>query len=448
MSPFITACLIAILALFGCKARRDVDASTAKTDETKAAILALCEAGYEPESSRADQLKAVCTCAKAKGGEIAKLAAPFCRAGANRYFDRLVAVGKTEGELVLTDTAGNSPDAAAAACAPQLVEVRIENLLDSIADACAGDKTALLSGFLEPPTEAPAGKCWRFVHQTADGCIEATPCTGKGSADLAALPISPQSRGAWTGPDPVPAGGKVRLCHPLIGKMHRLKDPTEAMVRYNYPFANYLSLGRSNVNITYGAANCHGTAQAIAGGFLDQVEVGSLSYHGDTVREQCGALADAAFNAAKDRTNGHPTGAELPIGKGGHSINMNHDATCSADDCGDVRFNTFACEGGELESHVFHLNMCINCWDQRLRKAGYAPLPEAATWKDLRPGCILTQNDHSITNVFQNDGFCYFYESLSPFASPQLNVAECPMLMARFDRKWCPARSFAFDLSN
>lgn len=428
-----------------CKDRREVDA-TVKTDETKAAIMGVCDQGFEPEGEHGVRLKDACSCLITKGGDVARLATLYCDDAGEKYFDRLVSVGKAEGNLVLTDTAGNSPDAEAAACAAQLAELRVESLIKRLADACNKDDTQTIINFLTIPPEPLAGQCWRLVHMTADGCVEAMPCMGKGSAHLAVLPITSDSLAGWPGADPVSEGQAVRLCNTKIKAMHTLKDPNAVMERYNYPFANYLSLGRSNVNVTYGAANCHGTAQALAGGILNDVVVEKLDYQSPMVRTKCSSLAETAFENARGRTNGLPTGTELPIAKGGHVINMNHDTACSSEECGDVSFNTFACDGNELESYIFHGNICINCWGKRLEKAGYKPLSTTATWQDLQPGCILTQDDHSITNVFQNDGFCYFYESLSPFAAPQLNVSDCQSLFAAFPRRWCPVRPFRFDL--
>lgn len=442
----LTLPLLVLSTLLGCKAWQRAVTSEPLTDETKAAITGRCDQGLEPDGNRGDRLKLACECLSAKGGDIARLASPYCRGGADIYFERVVAVGKAEGKLVLTDTAGNSPDVEAATCADQLVAMRIESHLDRVLSACKQNNVQTMRSFLTLPRPEPAGSCWRLVHMTADGCVEAAPCSDQGSASIAALPISDATRASWRGADPVPEGATVRLCNATIQAMQHLKDPTAAMERYNYPFANFLSLGSSNIKITYGAANCHGTAQALAGGFLDQVAVMKLDYHSDSVRAACSPLAESAWQDARQTTSGHPTGASLPIGKGGHVVNMIHDDSCSADDCGEASFNTYACSGDQLESHIFHNDMCVNCWGKHLEKAGYKPLPTTATWTDLTPGCVLTQNDHSVTTVFQNDGFCYFYESLSPYAAPQLNVSECQTLFAAFERRWCPARSLAFEL--
>jgi hypothetical protein len=250
----------------------------------------------------------------------------------------------------------------------------------------------------------------------------------------------------------VPEDGSITLCNADIQAMHRLKDPEQINHNSNWAFANLLTFNRGARHITYGAANCHGTAQALAGNILGQQPVQDLTWHSPIVEANCNDLARRAWNEASSRANsrGHsnPQMTDLPIQLGGVVINMTHDDSCPASECGKTSFHTYSCANGPLESHVFFRDMCINCWDQALQKAGFKRLHGKATWKDLTKHCVLTTNDHSITVTHVNDGLCFYYESLAPHAAPQINVMECPRLLAKFPKRWCRDEPFPWRIKD
>lgn len=430
--------LILLTLLASCRTPWPADAAL-KTDETKSSMLQRCRDVFADGDYEA-RIAGVCGCLSDKradprlGAEIAA----FCDEGRGRaHFKRFLGVLREEGQIVVKDDAGRAPTADDNQCLEDLAGATVEGAIDRIARACKEDRRNDLANLLASPPPAAAGACWRFRRMDDKGCVVAVPCAGQ-DADLAQLPVPGLAGKAR-------AGDEVTICHPVIQSMQALKDPDKVSLDYNYPFASLLTNNRSAANVTYGAANCHGTAQEFAGGFLARLPVASLTYHSPWVEDECGALARSAYDGAKKSAgNGAVTGDRLPIGKGGYVVNMNHDASCPATDCGKASFETFKCAGGALQAHVFFNGMCINCWDQMLRDAGYTKLAADATWKDLKRGCILTQSDHSVTFVYQNDGFCYSYESLAPFAPPQLNVHACPQFFGRFPQRWCPAKELGF----
>lgn len=432
--------LLALLALLtACRTGEAPEPeSTLKTDETRQTLRDLCRDVF-PEEGVPERIASACEClGKLNEPALTSKAKAYCEGGARKEFERLIALGRVEGVLVMTGKDLATPSAKDLACAAQLAEARAEFMVDGVANACEKERTVALRSLLDLPEEPAAGSCWRFLTMDQDDCVVAAPCEGRGPADLARLPLSPRGAGM------VPETARVKLCHPAIKAMHRLKDPRRLNDDFNYAFANYLGMNRSNAHVTYGAANCHGTAQAFAGDFLSKLKVDHVTYHSPTVEEQCGEQARSALALAGPVA----TGEALPISKGGYVVNMVHDAACSKDQCGKASLQTFSCEGGALEAHVFIQDMCIHCWGELLVQAGWRPMADDATWRDLMPGCIMTANDHSVTLLNESAGMCYFYESLSPFAAPQMNVDRCTSLFDRFGRRWCPQKPLVFSLGS
>lgn len=450
LGPTLGAALVALAA---CKARSTESFSELRTDETKAVVTSLCHQ-LPPEGNAAELLAEACQCLHGRNSRLKTFPSwveSFCGSEGQAYFDRLKETARAESLLVLRDDSGTEGSPEDLKCAEDLAQFKHELLLDRVVTTCKNGTDLELVPLLALPKPADPGACWRFTRMDRDACIIATPCAGRGPARLGALPVLAVDLAAAGGDIALPEGSAVRLCNDRIQTIHSLKDPEQQNLDFNYPFANYLALGRSNKLITYGAANCHGTAQALAGNFLSTFPVEGLTYHGPAVEEKCGAAAQAAYDhqraLANDKKSPFPTGATLPIDRGGYVINMNHEPTCDAKDCGKTSFHTYDCSGSSLESYIFFDDMCVNCWDSLLSRAGFHKLSDSASWRQLKSNCILTSADHSITVTYVNDGFCYFYESLAPHAAPQMNVMECPQLYNRYPKRWCSDEGFPFRMT-
>src|SRR5690606_7445673 len=113
---------------------------------------------------------------------------------------------------------------------------------------------------------------------------------------------------------------------------------------------------------------------------------------------------------------------------------------------GDPTFFVNGCDDGKMRAHIFYQGMCINRWDELLADAGLKALPDDARWTDLKPGCVMTTSDHSISFVMQSDLWCYYYEATTPFGPPLLRVESCPLLYDKFERRYCPSEPLAFKL--
>lgn len=405
----VIAAMVAGTLLASCQSLNKGNA-TLRTDETRGALSTACRdiaADHDAEG----RVAALCRCLDTKRDAVgfSALIKTFCDDGGGAaYFARLAKTLNSEGDFVMRRTSGEEPSAADRFCLNELAAYAIESRLEFMMEACTSTDLPKLRSLITLPKAAPPEACRRLRRMDADQCFVESPC------------------------DDSSAAAERAICNPRVQAIHRLKDPTRANTPFNYAFAQLLSGGQASARITYGAANCHGTAQALAGGLFEDMPVRGLTFHGSAVEEQCGAKAAAALAAAKEKT-----GRYLPIDKGGYVVNMNHDSQCPATACGEASFHTFSCSDGWLNSHVFIDGMCISCWDAILQRAGFKPLPVDETWTALRPGCVLTAKDHTVTIVYENDGLCYVYESLSPFAPPQLNVADCPTLFASFPRRWC-----------
>jgi hypothetical protein len=452
--PFFTSAtrtwvFLILLLIAGCKTSRPGkdNPSTLQTDDTRAAILKTCEQ-IEPEGSSEILMKDACDCMRRRvlPADLRQTATRFCGGAGAAWMNHLKETSHAEAILVMQDDQGSPANAEQMQCAHELAETHREFALEDIVDACREGSDDALRVRITIPDKARRGTCWRLTNMDRDNCVMARPCTGRGPAKLSALPLAPAQLARLDQNQSVAEGATVTLCNADIQTMHRLKDPQQINHNSNWSFANLLTFNRGARHVTYGAANCHGTAQALAGNILSGQAVQGLSWHSPRVETDCKSFAEQAWKdgTEKARTRGEsmPTMNDLPIQLGGVIINMVHDESCRADDCGRTSFHTTSCVNGTLESHVFFRDMCVNCWDKALEDSGFKRLHEKATWKDLTRHCILTTNDHSITVTHVNDGLCFYYESLAPHAAPQINVMECPRLLAKFPKRWCREEPF------
>ena len=318
------------------------------------------------------------------------------------------------------------------------VETIVEHTLDALAKQKPVDAEVLPN-----PMENP-DQCWVVNGIDNEGCMIAQPCHGSGPSNLRALPISMGDiveELADTTDELVDEDRKIRLCHEDLAKIHRLKDPQNLTLGFNNPFFSHLTFGHKSPHVTYGAANCHGTAQAIIGGPLDYVGIEHLGFHSPEIERQCGEKAKTRFQHLQQLYSGSVPANALPISKGGHVINMEHRQSCREEEIGRPKLIIDSC-AGELRGHVLYDKMCIRNWRQHLAASG---LEVADQGSQLKSGCVFTGNDHSVTLVMRNHQICYYYEAQSPYAAVNLRVTTCRDMMQRFDRFWCPQEALVFE---
>src|SRR5690606_24501744 len=148
-----------------------------------------------------------------------------------------------------------------------------------------------LRSLLRSASAPEPDQCWRLTRVSAEGCLVASPCVASGASSTKALPLA-----ANTPEKIVAEGDTILLCQPNLQKIHQLKDPDNAQLEYNLAFANFLAFGRSSPKVPFRPANCHGTAQAILGGFLDKAPVTAVGFHSPQVKEVCGPQAMSKFS--------------------------------------------------------------------------------------------------------------------------------------------------------
>ena len=396
---------------------------------------------YEPMQTAGETEAELCTCL---GSKLASATHERLCGQAGELTGWLDGMrGRVRREVMASLTeAGGGADSAR--CVDSLGEFRDEILLDQLLDACEDGDHEILGALENLPVEN-TGRCWTMQRMTRDGCIEATPCAGSGPADPGALPVTDASLAAL-GPT-VDEGTRLTLCHGQLAAIHTLKDPVQANHPFNFSFVNLLAWGQSAARTTFGPANCHGTAQAIAGGFLDATPVRGVTYHSDAVRQQCGEWAEAAFSAARQRAGGRdPVAGDLPIERGGHSINMDHGSS-DARQCGDVKLTVYDCDDPVRPvAYAFHEGMSVACWTSHLEAAGYRDVSSEQDYRALDAGCVLTGNDHTITVLLQNEGMCSYYEATTPFGPPLLRVESCVLLPSQFEHRMCPPQPLELEL--
>jgi hypothetical protein len=277
-----------------------------------------------------------------------------------------------------------------------------------------------------------ADTCWNIVDLTDEGCLVAKACSSAGAL-VSALGVASTERRL-----------EATVCEKRLTRTHARRDPELRTSGYHKPVTQahldryYYPHGEG----TYATANCHGTAEMLAGEFLSDTPVTSYSTV-PAYQATCGEGTKALYDKARG-SKLHPTIGELGLRRG-IAINMVYEA-CTADDCGAAELTTYGCSTGEWESFVFIKDMCLACWEKRLKRAGFRALGTNESWESLHPGCTLNQSDHSVTLVAVSHGMCTTYEAPNPGGPPQLKTTPCPSLYASFPRRWCPAKPTAFTL--
>jgi hypothetical protein len=292
--------------------------------------------------------------------------------------------------------------------------------LETLMDACRGGDAARRRELLAVLAEKQIDPCFEITSMTSEGCFVARGCEGKS--------IKPQDFGLR---DSKPQQ-QIILCSERIQRIHGIKDPSRANLLYNYSYVSELTGNQSSNRITYGPPNCHGVAQAAAGGVLDDLRLETVQHARLANQARCEAQVSRFFKEHASRPI-----SDIPMSPGGVMINMTYDG-CSESDCGRVALWVEDCKTESLELSVFIDGMCVNCWEKKLALKNLKPQPSYYSGKQLIPGCILTTQDHSVMVVARSQGMCFFYEATSPYGPPQIRAVPCPVVNHKFTRQYCP----------
>ena len=422
-----------VSALTSCAAKRARVGSSLMTVQTSSALAAACK-NYSDADAPKDaeaQKSELCACLQSRPGtaaETSALARACTKSGdvtknANAIYN--LYKSRWPADFLALDPSHN------AVCLERLTQSALELYYFELTNLCKRtDLPSLLPFTTYKAPTATNNSCWQLTGMTNDGCFEAEPCVGT-KADLKYLPLAPPRSGLTS--------DKVTLCNTAIQNIHHIKDPNNTTYLYNNPFAIELCRGDMRNPGNYAAPNCHGTAQAIIGEPLRSLEMKQVQYRALADKNICNDLAERTLASE------HPaTVASLALKPGGLLINMNHSPTCSPTDCGTSSLYVDSCTATELQAFTFVNQLCIQCWSRLVQNAGLKALDTSSTPADLKPGCFLTQADHSVVTVLQSQNLCYFYEATSPYGPPQLRVKPCAALWNLFELKWCPDQPMGF----
>ncbi len=218
-------------------------------------------------------------------------------------------------------------------------------------------------------------------------------------------------------------------CDPTLMQLFQKKDPTKTTLTIQNPFLNYITSGRLQPNVEFTAMNCHGTADYLAGSFLKDVELTSIKNWNINLKSACYSTVENKWNSTLDHTIGNLNP------NGGVIVNMKYEM-CGEDDCGTATETIRSCRENEASTFTLIDGMCVKCWAKKLRDAGFKQV-QAGSYNELKSGCILTKNDHSITIIRRNRDFCYSFESTTSFGAPLFRVAPCAELSLDFPYQYC-----------
>lgn len=170
--------------------------------------------------------------------------------------------------------------------------------------------------------------------------------------------------------------------------------------------------------------NCHGTAAKIHGIDLAQVT---------TARDRSKWIEAPGYT--KPASCKGAIGAE-DVDITGYLVNMDHEQLGpeSANDCGEPQFILTECGEGRPKATLFLLNMARACWDRVLDEHGFKKTPNT---EPIRPGCMTTSPDHTISVVEREGAACQIYEKTSPYAPAWYRWVPCCRL-ANAAETYCP----------
>lgn len=214
-------------------------------------------------------------------------------------------------------------------------------------------------------------------------------------------------------------------CDSALMRVFQLKDATRLSLSVQQPFLNYLTAGRLQPVVEFAAMNCHGTAEFLAGSFLKNTILATIKDWNISVKSSC-------YNSVEEKwqKKSHTIEALNPLG--GIIINMKHTG-CRETDCGLAAEMIRSCAGNQANTFTLIEGMCIQCWEKKLEAIGYKRIRDS----ELKAGCILTQDDHSITVLRKTAEWCYYFESTTSFGAPLFRVAPCLELSLNFPYRYC-----------
>lgn len=305
-------------------------------------------------------------------------------------------------------------------CLKRLTQGAVVRYLNDLAEACEQGAETRRKEIAAVIAQSHAGPCYDMVHMTVDGCFAVNGCNGS--------PLELSAFGDNSGASP----NEAILCADKIQKIHGIKDPGLGNLLYNYSYVSEMTGNQSSNRITYGPPNCHGTAQAAAGGVLDDLKLDSMQHARLSNQSKCDAAVSRFFSQYKSTPI-----SQIPMDPGGVMINMKYDS-CGPDDCGQVNLWIDDCHTDKLDLSVFIDGMCIDCWEKKLALAGLKRQSDYFSGKQLIPGCILTTKDHSVMIIGQSHGMCFFYEATTPYGPPQVRAVPCAVINHKFSRQYCP----------
>ena len=310
----------------------------------------------------------------------------------------------------------------AQACLRKLTNGALVRYLEMMTDACKSSNEAKAELRVGMTALLGVGSCYDFVRMTDDGCFVVEGCQLQNlNAKDFGVSFPSQSK-------------QVVLCSENIQKIHRIKDPYNNNLLYNYSYVSELTGKQSYNHVTYGPANCHGTAQAAAGGLLDDLRLMGVQ-HARTANETlCQESASKFLETYKSTAL-----SQIPMDPGGILINMRY-TDCQESDCGDVKLWVEDCKDQKITSAIFIDGMCFKCWEKNLASKGLSKKKASYSGVQFAPGCILTANDHSVIMLGQSRGMCFYYEATSPYGPPQVRATPCPVLNQMFFGQYCSER--------
>ncbi len=305
-------------------------------------------------------------------------------------------------------------------CLNRLTQGALVRYLSDLLQACEHGDSARKLEISAVAADSQTDVCYDIVSMTADGCFVVRGCNGGLLDSKTFSNTSVMSR------------KELILCSERIQKIHRIKDPDQSSLLYNYSYVSELTGNQSSNRITYGPPNCHGTAQAAAGGVFDDLRLESTQHARLANQGKCDEAVNKFFDDYKSTAI-----SQIPMQPGGIMVNMKYES-CKADDCGRVNLWVEDCKAEKLELAVFIDGMCVDCWENKLAVKGFKRQATSYSGKQFVPGCILTANDHSVMVLGQSRGMCFFYEATSPYGPPQIRSVPCPVLNHKFSRQYCP----------
>lgn len=311
----------------------------------------------------------------------------------------------------------------ASLCLQKLTRGTLLRYLETLIDACLNDPDARNDIRIALNGADDRRGCYDFVRMTETGCFVVESCDGS-PFDSDDLGVNQRTE-----------ANKAVLCSANIQRIHRLKDPANQNLLYNFAYVSELTGVQSYRRTTYGPPNCHGTAQAAAGGLFDDFILTGYVHARTANESKCKSAVDRFMSKHQNKPI-----SQIPMNPGGILINMQH-KDCRPSDCGVTKLWIDQCDDQTLDLSVFIDGMCVDCWEQKLGQKGFTKQIPKYTAEQMVPGCILTTSDHSVLLIGKSQDMCFYYEATTPFGPPQVRATPCVVLNHQFSRQYCSKSS-------